>query len=126
MQHLLQVEQTRLAIHQRHHVHAEGVLQLRHLVQVVQDDVGNLATLELDHHTHPGLIRLVTDFRNAFDLLLVDQLGNLFEQRALVDLIRQLVNDDRLTVARFIEVFEVGFTAHDHTATAGAITITHA
>ena len=34
-QHLFQVEQTWLAIHQRHHVHTEGILQLCLLVEVV-------------------------------------------------------------------------------------------
>ncbi len=35
----LQVQQARLAVDQRHHVHAEGVLQLGLLVQVVEDDL---------------------------------------------------------------------------------------
>ena len=101
-QHLLQVEQARLAIDQRHHVHTEGVLQLRHLVQIVQDDVGDLATLQLDHDTHTGFIRLVADFRNAFDLLLIHQLGNLLEQGTFVDLVGQLINDDRLAIAALV------------------------
>ena len=29
VEHLLQIQQARLAVDQRHHVHAEGVLQLR-------------------------------------------------------------------------------------------------
>ena len=44
----LQVQQARLAVDQRHHVHAEGVLHLRLLVQIVQDHVGVLAALQFD------------------------------------------------------------------------------
>ena len=124
-EHLLQVQQARLAVDQRHHVHAEGVLQLRHLVQIVQDDVGDLATLELNHDPHTGLIRLIADFRNAFNLLFVDQLGNLLEQGALIHLIRQLVDDDRLAVAGFIQIFEMGLGTHHHTTAAGTVTVAH-
>ena len=44
LQHLLQVEDLRLAVHQRQHDRAEGVLQLRVLEQVVEhhvDDIGH-------------------------------------------------------------------------------------
>jgi hypothetical protein len=80
LEHLLQVEQARLAIDQRHHVHAEGVLQLRLLVQVVEHHLGHFAALQLDHHAHAGLVGLVADVGNALDLLLVDQFGDLFDQ----------------------------------------------
>jgi hypothetical protein len=101
-----QVQQARLAIDQRHHVHAEGVLQLGLLVQVVQHHLGHFAALELDHHAHAGLVGLVADVRNAFDLLLGDQLGDALEQRPLVHLVRQLVDDDRLALAA-VDVLEV-------------------
>ena len=46
------------------------VLQLRLLVQVVQHDLGHLAALELDHDAHAGLVGLVADVGDAFELLL--------------------------------------------------------
>ena len=52
LEELLEREQARLVVDQRDHVHAEAILKLRELVQVVEDDVGDLAALELDHHAH--------------------------------------------------------------------------
>ena len=119
-EHLLQVEQARLAVDQRHHVHAEGILQLRLLVQVVEDDLADLAALQLDDDAHPRLVRLVADVGDALDLLLVDQLGDLLDQGLLVHLIGNLVDDQRLAVA-LADVLEVRAGAHDHAAAAGLV-----
>jgi hypothetical protein len=97
---ILQVAQLGLAVDQRHHVHAEGVLQLGLLVQVVEHHLGHFAALELDHQAHAGLVGLVLDVADALDLLLVHQLGHALLQRLLVDLVGQLVNDDGLALAR--------------------------
>ena len=78
----------RLAVDQRHHVHAEGVLQLRLLVQVVQHHLGHFAALQLDHDAHARLVGLVLDVADAFELLLVHQLGHALLQRLLVHLVR--------------------------------------
>jgi hypothetical protein len=43
---------------------------------------------------------------DALDLLLVHQLGDALEQRLLVDLVGDLVNDDRLALA-LVDVLEV-------------------
>ena len=103
---VLQVAQLGLTVDQRHHVHAERVLQLGLLVQVVQHDLGHFAALELDHHPHAGLVALVLDVADAFDLLLVDEFGDALEQRLLVHLVRDFVDDDRLalTLADVLEV----------------------
>ena len=125
-QHLLQVQQPGLAIDQRHHVDAEAVLQLRELEQVVEHHLGVLAALELDHHPHALLVGLVADVGDALDLLLVDQLGDLLLQHRLVHLVRDLVDDDRLAVARLVHVLEVRLGAHHHPAAAGAVALAHA
>ena len=121
----LQVAQPRLAVDQRHHVDAEGVLQLRLLVQVVQHHLGHFAALELDHHAHAGLVALVLDVADALDLLLVDELGDALEQRLLVHLVRDLVDDDRLALAA-VDVLEVALGAHHHLAAPGAVALAHA
>ncbi|CAG0966414.1 partial DNA gyrase subunit A, partial [Anaerolineae bacterium] len=71
---LLEVQEPRLSVDQRDHVHAEAVLQLRQLVEIVEDDLRDLAALELDDDAHAGLVRLVLQVGDAFDLLVVDQL----------------------------------------------------
>ena len=65
LEELLEIEQARLAVDQRDHVHAEAVLQLRQLVEVVEDDLGDFAALQLDHHAHAGLVRLVAQVGDA-------------------------------------------------------------
>ena len=118
---ILQVAQLGLTIHQRHHVHAEGVLQLGLLVQVVQHHLRHFAALEFDHQAHAGLVGLVLDVADAFDFLLVHQLGHTLLQRLFVDLIGQLINDDGLALAT-IDVLKVHLGTHHHATTAGAIT----
>ena len=123
LQHLLQVQQLRLAVDQRDHVHAEGVLQLGLLVQIVEHDLGDFAALELEHHAHARFVGFVADIGNTVELLVAHQFGDALEQRLLVDLVGQLIDDDgRAAVADF---FEVRLSAHHHTATAGAIAIAH-
>src|SRR5439155_19144948 len=83
------------------------------------------AALQLDHHAHSGLVRLVLDVGDAFDLLVVDELGDPLQQVFLVDLIGQLVDDDRLAVA-FLQVLEVGAGPDQDAAAAGAVALAHA
>ena len=75
LEELLEVEQPRLAVDERDHVHAEAVLQLRQLVQVVQDDLGDLAALELDDDAHAAAVGLVAQVGDAFELLLAHELA---------------------------------------------------
>ena len=49
---LLEIQQPRLTVDERNHVHAEAVLQLRQLEQVVRDDVGHFPALQLDYDAH--------------------------------------------------------------------------
>ena len=123
-QHLLQVEQAWLAVDQCHHVHAEAVLQLRLLVQVIEDDLGHLAALQLDDDAHAGLVGLVANIRNTLDLFLVDQLGDLFDQGLLVNLVGNLVDDDGLTVA-LLHILDMRATAHDDAPAAGLVAFAH-
>ncbi len=124
LEHRLEVEHLRLAVHQGDHVHAEAVLQLGQLVQVVEHDLRDLPALELDHHAHARLVGFVPDIGNAFYPLVDHELRDLFEESLLVDLIRKLVDDDRLAVAS-ADVFEVRTGTHDDPAAAGAVTLVH-
>ncbi len=81
----------RHAVDQRQHVGAEVVLQLGVLVEVVQHDLGDRVALE---HDDEALARtagaLVTDVRDAADLPVLDQLGDLQRQVVRVHLVGQL------------------------------------
>jgi hypothetical protein len=87
LEELLQVENARLAVDQRHHVHAEAVLQLRELEQVVEDDLRDFAALQLDHDAHAGLVRFVAQVGNALEALFAHELANPDEQIGLVHLV---------------------------------------
>ena len=64
-------------------------LQLRVLVEVVEDDLRHLAALQLDDDAHAVAIGLVAQVGDAFDRLLAHQIGDPLDQLRLVDLIRE-------------------------------------
>ena len=74
-------------------------LQRRVLVEIVQDDVGDLSAVQLDDDPHAVAIGLVAKVRDALDRLFPRQLGDLLDEPGLVDLIGDLGDDDRLLVA---------------------------
>ena len=122
---VFQVAELGLPIDQGHHIHAEGVLQLRLFVQVVQHHFGYFAALELNYQAHAGLVGFVLDMADAFDFLLVDQLGHAFLQGFFIDLVGQLVHDDGLARA-FVDVLEMAFGTHHHLAAPGAVAVFNA
>ncbi len=114
-----QAQFARLAVDDRKIDDAEADLKLRVLVQVVENDLGLLAALQFEDDAHAVAVALVADFRNAFDLLLVDQRGRVLDQARLVHLIRNLGHDDLLAIA-LAHRFDGGFGADLQTAAAGA------
>ena len=60
---------------------------------------GDFAALQLDDDPHPVAVGFVAQVGDAFDRLLADQLGDVLEQPLLVDLERDLGDDDRDLVA---------------------------
>ena len=60
------------------------------LVQIVEDDFGLLAALQLEHDAHAVAVALVADLGNAFERLFVDQARRVLDQAGFVDLIGQL------------------------------------
>ncbi len=103
-QNLLQGHDLRLALMQRHHVDAEGDLQLRQRVEVVQHHFRYRVALHFDYDAHAVFVGLVAQRADAFDTLVFDQLGDFLNQARFVDLIGNFVNDDSLAAG-----FSVGF-----------------
>jgi hypothetical protein len=124
VQELLEVEELRLAVDQRDHVHAEGFLHRRELVEVVEDDLRDLAALQLDHRAHARLVGFVAQVRDALDALLAHQLADLDEQLRLVHLVGQLVDDDGLAVA-LADLLDVRARAHHDAPAAGEVALLH-
>src|SRR5690606_17574020 len=77
------------------------------------------AALDLDVDAHAVLVGLVAQLADALELLFLDQLGDLLDQARLVDLVRDLGDDDRL--APVVGDLDVGLGAHAHAAATGAV-----
>ena len=94
-----QRQRLRLAVDEREHVHVERELHRRVLEQVVQHLVRVRVALDLDVDAHPVAVGLVAQVGDAVDPLVLDEVGDLLEERGLVHLVRQLGDDDRGPVA---------------------------
>ncbi len=118
LDHLGDVERARHAVHQRHVVHAERVLQLGELVELIEDHLGHGIPLQLDDeagaHLRGGLVAQVGD---PGQLLVVDQLGDLLQHPILADLIGQLGDHDGS--AALADLLHVGDGSHLDRAAAG-------
>ena len=81
------------------------------LVQLVDDDLGHRIALELDDDAHAVAVRFVAQIADAFDLFLVDQLGDLLDQPLLVYLVGNFADDD-LLFAGALDRFGERLAAH--------------
>jgi len=122
MQDLFKVQQFRLAIDQRNHIDAKYVLHHGLLVEIVQNNFGYFTTTQLDNDTHAVLIGFIAQFCDAIKFFVFYQLGNFFKQASLVNLVRQLGNDQRVLAVSFVG-FHMGFGAHINAATTGVVSL---
>ena len=99
--HLGEVQRARNAVDERQHDHTEGLLELGVLVELVQDDLGIGAALEVDHETHAGPARgVVLEVGDVLDLAGLHEVGDLLREARLVHLVRQLGDDDARSAGR--------------------------
>ncbi len=117
---LVEPQRPRNAVDDRQHVRAEGVLQLRVLVEVVEDDLGDRVALEHDDQPLAGaLTALVADVGDAADPAVLDELRDRLGEVVGVDLVRQLGDDeDRPPL---VVLVDVDHRAHPDRAAAGAV-----
>jgi len=116
LEHVFQSKLLRTTTIQRHHVTAEALLQLRVAIELVHDDVRNRILLQLNNNAHALTVRLIANIGDTFDTLLAHKFCDLFDHCRLVDLIRDLGDDDRHTAGT--DLFRVHLTAHNHGAAA--------
>ena len=110
MQQFLEVQQHGTSVNQTHIINAERRLQLGHLIQLVEEHVGVEVLLDIDDDAHTVAVALVVDIGNALDLLLLNQAGNVLDEILLVDVIGNLVNDNALVVVLGLDL---GLGTHD-------------
>ena len=93
-------------------------LKLSLLVQVIQNNLWNSITLEVQNDAHTLTVGLVAHVRDAFDFLLVDCLSNLLLKKSLVNLVWNLGNNKALTTT--LNLLNVDFCA-DRNRTAASL-----
>ena len=96
--HVLERELLGLAADQRHHVAAEGGLQRREAIELVQHHIGHRVALQLDDDAHAVAVGFVANIGDALDLLLAHEFGDLLDHRRLVHLIGNLGDDEGLAL----------------------------
>ena len=119
MEHLLEVQHLRLAVDKGEHDDAEAVLQLRMLVELVEDDVRVRVAAQVDDDAHAAAVRLIVERRDALDLLVAHELRDALDELCLVHLVRQLRHDDARLAVR--ERLDAGIRAHLDDASARRI-----
>ena len=93
-----QIHHHRAAAVDSQHIHAEAGLQRRIFIKLVQNDIGLKIAFDLNNDANALTIGLVADIRNALQFLFLNQFGNAGNQRCLVDLIGNFMNNDRFFV----------------------------
>ena len=94
-----QAEGAGLLVDDRQHDDAERGLQGGVLVEVVEDDLGQLAPLDLDDDPDALPVGFVANVGDPLDLLGVDQVGDALDELGLVDGVGDLGDDDPLPLA---------------------------
>ena len=89
-QHVLKTKDLRLSVDQRQHNDTEGILHLRMLEQLIQNNIRIDIMPKLNDNPHSVAVRLIPKIRNAFDLLILDKIRNVLNQICLIDKIRKL------------------------------------
>ena len=119
-EHRREVHDLRLVVDDGQEDDAERRLHLRVAIQVVQHDLGDGIALQLDDDAHAFAVGLVAQIGDAFDALVVNQLGDLLDQALLVRHVRNLRHDD-LLACRLLRCLDDGARAHLNDAAAGLV-----
>jgi len=105
LEHLREVHRARTVVVDHQHGAADHGFELGLAVKLVQDHAAHRAALDADLDAETdALAGDVGDRRNAVDPLVLDQLGDLLNQRTLVDRIGNFGDDDLLDTVFFNDI----------------------
>ena len=119
---LFQVQQARTSVYQCHVVHAKRRLEHSHLVELVQHYAGVGIALHVDDDAHTFAVGFVVGVCDAFDFLLVGQVGDTLDELSLVYAIRYFGNDN---LVMRLPSFNLGLGTHHYATTARQIGFAH-
>ena len=123
LEHLAQGEQDWLPVDKRQHVGAEIILEGGEFKQVVEHNLGIGIAAQFNHDAHAIAVAFVANVGNAFQFLVVNQLGDALDQGRLVGLVGQFGDDHRIAVGASLALhgFNRRHAAHRHRAPAGGV-----
>ena len=108
-----------LAAHDRQQDHAERLLHLGVLEEIVQDELRFFAALQLDDNAHAIAVALVADVSNAFDLFVGDEFRDALDELGFVNLVRNFGDDNVFAI--LAGFFDCRLGAHGEAAAAGLV-----
>src|SRR6202167_4996437 len=109
-QQVQQAELARLSGDDGQQDHAERFLHLGVLEEVRENNLRLFVALHFDDDAHAVTVGFVANVGDAFDLFVLNEAGDIFDQARFVDLIRELGDDDVLAI--LAALFDGDFGAH--------------
>ena len=98
-EHLFEIQNLRLSVHNRNADDPERHLQLRHFVEFIENNLRHGIAFEFDDDADAFAVRFVADFRNAIEFFLVDEFGDTLDQARFVQLIRNFGYNHRIALS---------------------------
>src|SRR6202167_2688238 len=109
-QQVQQAELARLSGDDGQQDHAEGFLHLGVLEEVGENNLRLFVALHFDDNAHAVAVAFVANVGDAFDLFILNEAGDIFDEARFVDLIGELGDDDVLAI--LAALFDGNFGAH--------------
>ena len=108
------------------HVHAEGILESRFLIQYILDTLDVRTSLQLEYDTDAVFVGLVRDIDDLWEDLILDELGDILHELhdALADhRVRNLGHDELIAVGTALLLLELQLAAELETARTAAVNV---
>ena len=106
---------------------AEIALERGELIEVVEHHLRISIAAQLHYDAHAIPIAFIANIGNTFQLLVVHHLGDAFDHRRLIGLVRQSRDDHRITIRTTgrLDRFDPSNPSHRHRAASGEIGLTN-
>ena len=103
-------EHFRFPVRESQHDHAEGRLQLGHVVKLIENNLRVSFALDFNHHADAVAVGFVPEVGDFGDSLVAHERGDVFHEQGLIHLVGKLVHDNGLASAP--DFLDVGLRAY--------------